>query len=114
MLKMVNQISIIKRVFEHIYPDVDCYLQFDDSLRKILFWGGWGYTIFPDDKTQIPIIKISTRLPFKYLIEIVGHELAHVVAGEEAGHGDSWKFVFNLLSVEYVKLLVSEQILKEK
>lgn len=63
-----------------------------DSYR----WWRWkepkGETFFPDDGST-PIISINGRLKrgVQGTLDILAHELAHVVAGTKAGHGPEWE-----------------------
>jgi len=67
-----------------------------DSYR---WWKPWhepkGETFFPDDDST-PIISINGKLKrgVQGTLDILAHELAHVVAGTEAEHGPEWKTAY--------------------
>ena len=59
----------------------------------------FGYTQFTKDED--PVIAISADLSIKNATEIFAHELAHVAAGEGAGHGEKWETEFQKIFDEY-------------
>lgn len=59
-----------------------------------------GLTLFPDDGGE-PVIYVSAELPFYNVVEIVAHEMAHVIAGQDAGHSDEWEKAFSEIHMLY-------------
>jgi len=90
-----------------LYPETKAFIQFDPRIkhRKFVFWnfGSCGYTTFPDDGSE-PVINISTNIPFSAMAETLAHELAHVVAGQEAEHGEKWESIFAEIHKKYMEL----------
>ena len=59
-----------------------------------------GLTLCPDDGGE-PVIYVSAELPFYNVVEIVAHEMAHVIAGQDAGHSDEWEQAFSDIHMLY-------------
>ena len=59
----------------------------------------FGFTQF--SKGETPVIAISAELNIMDATEIFAHELAHVAAGEGAGHGERWDKEFQRIFDEY-------------
>jgi len=92
--------SPIIKAFKELYPDnYNVKVEFDEQIkrRKFLFFkfGCWGYTEFPESSETPVIIRLSVWLPIIHTCEILAHELAHVVAGLEASHGEKWEQEFS-------------------
>ncbi len=109
-----NQIEIINNPFdiviqavEELYPDTQALIQFNPTLRGREY-RECGRTIFPDDGS-IPLIDISTNIPFDVMVEILAHELAHVIIGAdveiEEEHGKQWEKVFDAIHKKYMELV---------
>lgn len=90
-----NPIEMLQKVMDEHYPDlkVDIYFgeQETNGVDKL------GVTIFPDDGSQ-PVIEVNPYIPLAHITEIVAHELAHVIAGVEAEHGEAWETEFENIS----------------
>lgn len=79
--------------------DVDARVCFVD--RRALPRLSWrlrrakGATLFPDDGS-VPVVMVDARLRrgVQGTLDILAHELAHVVAGPEAEHGPAWARVY--------------------
>ena len=98
------------RAIENIYPEVKCRIQVDPDIKAPFrlfgkrIWGICGYTFFPDDGST-PEIRISAHIPYVRVVEIIAHEVAHVIAGAKAGHGDGWHKVFGAIKEEYTRIV---------
>lgn len=94
----------------NLYPDVECYIQVDPNIKAPFrlfskrMWGICGYTLFPDDGSM-PEIRVSAHIPYVRVVEITAHEVAHVVAGAEAGHGPKWQQAFDAIKQEFDRLM---------
>ena len=85
--------------FECLYKDagkIEVYLEMPDEFELCGDDGepALGFTLFPDDG-GLPVIYISAMLPFNDLVEIIAHEMAHVIAGQDADHGNKWEQAFS-------------------
>jgi hypothetical protein len=96
------------RAIENIYPEVKCRILVDPDIKAPFrlfgkrIWGICGYTFFPDDGST-PEIRVSAHIPYVRVVEIIAHEVAHVIAGTKAGHGDGWRKVFDAIREEYIR-----------
>jgi hypothetical protein len=69
------------------------------ELDTYRWWKFWhepkGQTFFPDDGST-PVISINGKLRrgVQGTLDILAHELAHVAAGTEAGHGPEWEAAY--------------------
>ncbi|AZS16463.1 ImmA/IrrE family metallo-endopeptidase [Paenibacillus lutimineralis] len=90
-----------------LYPELDALIHWDPTLsgddlkdkfsRAITFKKPeFGYTFFPDDGGT-PVVGVSPHIKVTAAAEVLAHELAHVVAGKEAGHGREWSDAFDAI-----------------
>jgi len=107
MIILHNPFQDVIHVTKKLYK-IDVEIYFDDSIRKILFWGHWGETCFPDKGA--PVIYISSHLSVHNALEILAHELSHVVVGYKEGHNKKWEKVFSKIHKEYNKYLKNNYI----
>jgi len=83
----------------------ECHIQYSPNIRRWFnLFGAWGLTFWPDDDSEI-IIEISTHLKVKHVPEILSHELAHVIAGYDSGHGKQWREVFDNIHKHYCEII---------
>lgn len=99
-----NPFEILTEIIKENYPQVDCDIYIGQQMTdgKETF----GCTLFPDDDTERIVIEIHYSLSLENATEILAHELAHVIAGKEAGHEYKWEKTFddiNLLFQEKLK-----------
>lgn len=74
--------------------------------KKHLGKGCLGETVFPDDGSM-PQIAVSVEIPVARAVEILAHELAHLVLGPNpkgGAHGPKWKKVFKWIHAEYCEI----------
>ena len=113
-MKIINNpIDILFSVFEKEYPNEA------KKINKIVFGKvdkGFGATIFNDDGIDIvisPTLRKGKDITFTVATELLAHELAHVIAGYEAGHGELWEKhferLFELYGIEAEKKLIKVQ-----
>lgn len=88
--------------FEELYPGVECVVSWTESLTDEKGEPVYGLTTFPDDG-GVPWVVISADLSVYDAIEILAHELAHVVAGHDAGHGEAWETAFSAIHEKYLE-----------
>jgi len=106
MLEISNDpLKFILIAFYELYPDQNAFIQFQPQLRGAEF-GECGSTLFPDDGS-IPIIEISTKIPYEAVPEILTHELAHLVIPEDE-HGEKWEGVFEKIHSKYEEIIRKE------
>ncbi len=100
MITLINDpIAEIIAIVERLYPDTEADIQIVSEQETP------GEVVFPEDETT-PLISVYGRIPYEAVLEIIAHELAHVVAGygnEEDEHGPLWEAVFDGIHREYMR-----------
>lgn len=114
----LNSWQIILEVINRLYPGFDAKISFlppsrfkaeldskikDGAVVEENPDDACGFTYFDGDKT--PVIAIHSEVPTDASIEIIAHEVAHVVAGKNEGHGAKWEEIFNTIHLEYTKVV---------
>ena len=92
-MKIINNpIDILLSVFEKEYPSEA------KKINKIVFSKidkGFGATLFNDDGSVdvfiSPTLRRGKAITVEIAAELLAHELAHVIAGYEAEHGEVWE-----------------------
>ena len=102
-----NPIDILFSVFEKEYPNET------KKINRIVFGkvdNGFGATIFNNAGADIvisPTLRNGEDIPLTVATELLAHELAHIIAGYEEGHGEVWgkhfERLFELYSIEAEK-----------
>lgn len=70
--------------------------------------GRWGLTNFSDDgKAEI---HIDGDCPVAGAVDVLAHELAHVIAGFDAGHGKAWEQAYSALHRRYGEQINAENM----
>jgi|WetSurMetagenome_2_1015567.scaffolds.fasta_scaffold742852_1 hypothetical protein len=109
MIEFNNPLQEIINVSVDLFPEIlnkNIYIQFDSRLGSKETEGPYGET-FIDDKTKDIIVSISGNLPIIENIEILAHELSHVIVGIENDHNEIWEDTFNRIFVEYSRRIDS-------
>lgn len=105
MMKIKNNpIDILLAVFEKNFPKTA------EKIKTIEFAiiedGAFGVTQFNDDGSiEIcisPYKKRKHKMDFETATELLAHELAHAIAGEEAEHNAVWEAQFDKLNELYI------------
>ena len=91
--------EILNETFRNLYPEKTYRACIEDGMEDENGKEVFGYTQFTKDED--PVIAISADLSIKDATEIFAHELAHVAAGEGAGHGEKWETEFQKIFDEY-------------
>lgn len=81
-------------VVKKLYGNLPCVVSFD-ILKK------HHGVCFLSDNGKYLDVRVSAKLPVRHAIEVMAHELAHVVGGPN--HGPRWKKVFSRIHKEYMK-----------
>ena len=96
--------AIVAIAFRELYPDTKYHAQLVPELEDEDNAPAYGLTLFPDDGSE-PIICISAEAPISAEPEFFAHELAHVVAGIDAGHGPTWEATFEAIFQKYNEII---------
>ena len=60
----------------------------------------WAVTFWSEDGCK-PEISIDVSAPYSACVELIAHEFAHVVAGEDAGHNDEWEKIVSEINIAF-------------
>lgn len=90
----LNPYTVLIDCAKEIKPDISCKIYFVRKLK-----GCKGVTIFPDDN-GISLVQIDSRMPIPKSIDILAHELAHVINPED-GHGEKWADTYDILNTMF-------------
>ena len=101
-MKYIDPYGGILKAFRNRYGEKDVVIYFSDKIRRRWFRGCWGYCDFSQD---IPQIVISAWLSTHHAVEILAHELAHLVLGKDnMNHSGEWRRVFEEIHKEVIRL----------
>ncbi len=96
---------ILKEIIADDYPEVECEVyigeQFVDGKET------FGCTIFPEEEGEKITVEIHYSLSIENATEVLAHELAHVIAGQEAEHNEEWEKAFTDLNNKFTDKLIS-------
>lgn len=101
---LFDPVSLILTVANKLYPGHDVEIYVVDELPQDESSPVYGMTSFPET-SGVPVIGISAELPLSSTMEVIAHEIAHVVAGKDADHDEQWEEVFLSLHAEYMRQL---------
>ena len=102
MILYRDPIALVTQAAMQAFPDLRCdmdFMQVIDCDPEAL-----GVTIWPDDG-GVPQVFIRLDLTIEQAVEIIAHELAHVAAGQEAGHDEAWLAAFDAIGKQWESLL---------
>jgi len=66
---------------------------------------GLGFTLFPDDISE-PIVQIHFDQTIPQLLDIMAHELAHVICGSSEEHGSDWEKTYEQINEVYNRMVM--------
>lgn len=101
-VKFYNPFDFIIKAAEKIKPDIKCFIQFDPTLPCPPF----GETCFCDNGDII--VSVGTKLKIEDALEILAHELAHVIVGQFHNHDEKWENVFEQIRKNYEEISMKE------
>lgn len=102
MIFINSPFAILDEAFQSLYPDKKYKACIEPSIKDDEGNRVFGFTQFI--KGETPVIAISAELNIMDATEIFAHELAHVAAGEGAGHGERWDEEFQRIFDEYNRI----------
>lgn len=82
---------------------LDCEIFFHPDMQEEDGSVPFGSTTFPDDGS-CPQIAINADMKIKDSLEILAHELAHVIVGVEHDHDAVYDDTFNAIRITYDEL----------
>lgn len=100
--------QVLLRVFAAEWPEARVRVQFDANEHEggQIPDGKLGYTAMDEDP---PVVRVWVGCPVEGGVDIMAHELAHVVAGSAAGHGPEWRAAYNRLNLLFCEAMGSRQ-----
>lgn len=100
-MNVQNPISELEAAARDAFPAIDCDVTFavfpDD--------GPYGQTLWPDDGGRV-VVQVAVGIPLEAVVEVMAHELAHVVAGADAEHGQEWEAAFDAIHRAYCRRML--------
>lgn len=94
---------MVYEAFEKLFPGNDVRIWWNANIPKAEDGEQpVGVTSFNEDGTID--IDIDALLPVADAVEILAHELAHVAAGENEGHGEKWEQAFDAIHAEFNRI----------
>ena len=102
MIFVNSPFAILDEAFRSLYQDKKYKACIEPSIKDDEGNRVFGFTQF--SKGETPVIAISAELNIMDATEIFAHELAHVAAGEGAGHGERWDKEFQRIFDEYNRI----------
>lgn len=84
-----------------LYPDAVAAVQWVEGLHAEQ--GAWGCTEFDALPPGVALISLDASMPVSAAVEVLAHELAHVIAGPDAEHGPEWEQAFSAIHAEYCR-----------
>lgn len=107
-LHFSDPISAVIQAYKDISgKDREVYIKYSTGMWNFFRWGKWGTTFFPDDESLPIVIQINVNLKIKHAIEIIAHELAHVIVGIDAGHSIEFEKTFCAIRDKAIEILVN-------
>lgn len=97
----LHPIDILVNVISEQYPDIDVPVYFT-SFDEGECGRPLGRTVWPDDGAQ-PFIELDFSLPIYGVLDILAHEIAHMVCGADEGHGENWGATYRNIHERYVE-----------
>lgn len=102
MVFVNSPFEIIDKAFRNLYPEKEYKACIELDMQDEKGNTVYGFTQF--NENEIPVVAISASLSIKDAAEVFAHELSHVVAGEEDGHGAEWEKAFDAIFKEYNRI----------
>lgn len=98
-----NPFDMVEEAFNNLYPNKSYRAYIDTDVKDDKGEPVFGATLFPEDGSE-PTVFISADLILSDSVEILAHELAHVAAGVDVGHGEMWDYEFEKIFKEYNRI----------
>jgi hypothetical protein len=99
-----NPFNTLLEIMEENYPNAECDIYIGESMTDGI--ETFGCTLFPEEiGYNWTVVEIHHSLSLTDAVEILAHELAHVVAGVDAEHNEEWESVFDHIHKEFQRKL---------
>lgn len=97
--------ALVYKSAKDLYPDINCEI-FWDNTKDENGDNVCGYTSFNNNNISI---HISYNINVIDAVEILAHELAHVVLGLDSAHNEEWEEVFDKIHKRYEYLVAQKE-----
>lgn len=103
-----DPIGFFLDTFRKKWPKVECVITLRADPEQMFHEGKkvLGITVFPDDQDEVPVIMLDSQdMTMSGIFDIMAHELAHVLAGnndESANHGKVWADYYDQIHENYM------------
>jgi len=88
-----------------LYPDLDLVIDWVLVEDEGALFGQCAF----DEAGKLAAVEINAATPIGAVPEIIGHEVAHAIAGADADHGSEWEAVFDRIQAEYTRRVTEKQ-----
>ncbi len=103
-----DPVGTVLQAFQNLHPDRTARVSWSSRTRTK---GVDGVTIMerrePDgwiDPTQTFVVLVDSELPIEAALEVLAHELAHVVVCDNDQHGPDFDAALSAIHAEYIRL----------
>ena len=98
-----NMFSMVYMAFDSLFPGKPVRIWWNADIPKAADGTERvGLTSWNEDGTID--VDISAKLTVADAVEILAHELAHVAAGGNEGHGEKWEQAFDAIHAEFIRI----------
>lgn len=98
-----DMFSMVYMAFDSLYPGKPVRIWWNANIPNAEDGAERaGLTSWNEDGTID--VDISAKLTVADAVEILAHELAHVAAGENEGHGEKWEQAFDAIHAEFDRI----------
>lgn len=98
-----DMFSMVYMAFDSLFPGKPVRIWWNADIPKAADGTERvGLTSWNEDGTID--VDISAKLPVADAVEILAHELAHVAAGKDEGHGEKWEQAFDAIHAEFERI----------
>jgi hypothetical protein len=98
MVEYEDPIRTVVDIFERLYPSNEVTINFVQGMYEEV--QAYGETFFPDNGSS-PVISIDVSMPLIGVVDVISHELSHVVMGKGKAHCKEWEEIFNRINNEF-------------
>lgn len=101
-MRIVNDpFRLLIKIAKDKYPHLKAKVAFTNEMPKHgMKKEPCGVTLWPEG-AGTPEILIHAGIPVSGAVEVLAHEIAHLIAGHDSKHGPKWRKAFNWMHRRY-------------
>ena len=100
-----DMFAMVWKAFKNQYPGRDCTCFWEPEIRYAEDGSEvYGLTDYNEETGEYTVFVNPTALNVSDAVEILAHELAHVAAGIDKGHGPEWEAAYDAIFEEYNRI----------